>query len=626
VDAILWLNADPTALKSDTAAAIRDFVRDGKRLVVCQNPQTWQKMLDSPLAEMLPVTPTSVEEEPGLQTLRKLAGLPLPGKAAPVGSLWRRSNGETIDPWEDTAKKRFPIVRATPRSGAFVRLWQTGDTSSPYLARCMYGLGTVTWAAQDFGDPTILSQTKLRQMGWSRIWDRTFDWRNDTVTQEMAGLPNDPRQKENYEVVYRDGNSRVDLSTALAAGMEAPSTGAAYVALAIIFFIAYWLLAGPGAYFFLLSKKKAHYSWVAYAASALAATAVTILLVRIILRGPPELYHVSFVRVNTDQEAVINSQFGLYVKNDGLQHIEIKETEPKRASYVLPYPKHPDHFVGGGESSGFTAYLEYEVAMRDRSSGETPAIDVPYRSTIKKLEARWIGRLPSGIEGRVSLSDRGLVGRVRNNTGQDLHKVFLVYQPTADSEDDMAIFVPDTLEGAAWPKGQQLDLADIYSRTTVDVRNWRDPLTRGQSGFRGFLNRGWMAREAWGRDFANRMGDGDYNDADKAALLLSIFDRVKPTAAERRADGPNNRYELLRRGARELDTSGAISSGNLLIFAQSEPGSPLPFPLEVEGRRVLGKGTVYYQFIVPMERNGAATQPSDSEDVPETPSGATAQP
>ncbi|MGE5611990.1 MAG: hypothetical protein ACM359_22275 [Bacillota bacterium] len=624
VDAIVWLNADPTTLKSDTAAAIRDFVRDGKRLVVCQNPQTWQKMLDSPLAEMLPVVPTGVEEEPGLQTLRKLAGLPMPGKPAPAGSIWRTSSGATIDPWEDTAKKQFPIVRATPRGGAFVRLWQAGDTGSPYLARCMYGLGTVTWVAQDFGDPTILSQAKHRHLGWSRIWDKTLDWRNDTVTPDMAGLPNDSRQKENYELVYRDANSRTDLSTALAAGMEAPSTGAAYVALAIIFFIAYWLLAGPGAYFFLLSKKKAHYSWVAFAASALAATVVTVLLVRLILRGPPELYHVTFVRVNADQEAVINSQFGLYVKSDGLQHIELKETEPKRASYVLPYPKHPDHFVG--ESSGFTAYLEYEVAMRDRSSGETPAVDVPYRSTIKKLEARWIGRFPRGIEGRASLNDRGLAGRLRNNTGRDLHKVFMIYQPTADSEDDMTIFIPDTVEGAAWPQGQQLDLAEIYSRTVVDTRSWRDPPARGQAGIRGFLNLGWMARDVWGRDFVNRLGDGNYEDADRAALLLSIYDRIKPPAAERRSEGPNNRYELLRRSARELDASGAISSGNLLIFAQSEPGSPLPFPLEVEGRNVPGKGTVYYQFIVPMERSGAATQPSDSGETPETPSEATAQP
>ncbi|HEX2974278.1 MAG TPA: hypothetical protein VHP11_18230 [Tepidisphaeraceae bacterium] len=245
VDAILWLGGDPTTLKSDTAAAVNDFVRDGGRLVVCQNAQTWQKMLDSPLAEMLPVAPTAVEEETGLVTLRKLGGLPLPNKSAPTTRPGTGATGAAGDPWPDTVGKPFPIARATPRSGSFVRMWQVSDPTSPYLARCMYGLGTVTWVAQDFGDPTILSQASRRHAGWSRIWDKAFDWRNDTVTEEMASLPNDPRQKENYEVVYREANSATDLSRALAPGMEAPSTGAAYVALAVVFF--HRLLAAGGA-------------------------------------------------------------------------------------------------------------------------------------------------------------------------------------------------------------------------------------------------------------------------------------------------------------------------------------------------------------------------------------------
>ncbi|HEX2974279.1 MAG TPA: hypothetical protein VHP11_18235 [Tepidisphaeraceae bacterium] len=306
-----------------------------------------------------------------------------------------------------------------------------------------------------------------------------------------------------------------------------------------------------------------------------------------------------------------------------MQRVELKETEPKRASYVFPYPKHPDHFVS--ESSGFTAYLEYEVPMRDRNSGEATAINVPYRSTLKKLEARWVGRLPASIEGQARLGDNGLAGRLRNSLGVDLHNVFMIYLPSPEMEDDMTIFIPDSETGAAWPKDKILDLADIYTRTVQDLSQWRDTLPPNQAGIRNFLNLGWMAHDVWGRDFANRLGSEEYSNADRAALLLSIYDRLKPRMGERRAEGPNTRYELLRRSARHLDASGAISGGNLLVFAQSDRNSPLPFPLEVEGRRVPGKGTIYYQFIVPMQRSGAATQPWDDE-APEATSEASAQP
>src|SRR5207249_82277 len=65
-------------------------------------------------------------------------------------------------------------------------------------------------------------------------------------------------------------------------------------------------------------------------------------------------------------------------------------------------------------------------------------------------------------------------------------------------------------------------------------------------------------------------------------------------------------------GARQFDASGAISAGQMLIFARAE-GAALPFGLKVEGEAVKGDGVVYYQVIVPLNRTGDSTAPMSAE-------------
>ena len=612
VDAIVWLNADPTELaaKSDTSAAIQEYVKNGGHLVVCQNPLAWQKTLDSPLGDLIPVTPTGVEDEKGLASLRRLAELPDPVRQTDPTT----GKALIIDPWADTVDKSVPIVRATPKPGAFINLYQASDPASPYLARWMVGLGTVAWTAQDFGDPAVLSTTVNRYAGWAKIWDRTFDWRNQTITLDMA---RDPADKKKAETVYREVNAVTDLSKSLTGGMEAPSTGAALVALAVVFFIAYWLAAGPGSYFFLLAKKRSHFSWIAFAASAVAATALTMLIVKLVLRGPPELYHVSFVRVSPDSEALIQSQFGLYIKRDGLQRIELKEADPKRTSFIIPYPGHPEQMP---DTTGFTAYLQYEVPMRDRNSGEAPAINVPYRSTLKKFRAQWTGRFTGNITGSVRVAGGRLAGRLTNNTGLDLYNVYLAYTPSpSQSQDDWLIEIPNPpLGGAAWPKGVVWDLADIFSRLKNLGIEANQP---GAIGSRGMLNKAWMAKDIkgnWADPLRGKTDGTGLTEFTGPAVLISLFDRLEPAKSDSKEKYANDRFELLRRSARHLDASAAVSSGQLLVLAQSNPDSrvpnPLPFPLEVEGKKTAGKGATFYQFIIPLERSGAATQPAEAPD------------
>ena len=42
-------------------------------------------------------------------------------------------------------------------------------------------------------------------------------------------------------------------------------------------------------------------------------------MVKLVLRGPPQLQHVTFVHMAPDHETVAQSQFGLYIPRDGKQ-------------------------------------------------------------------------------------------------------------------------------------------------------------------------------------------------------------------------------------------------------------------------------------------------------------------
>ncbi|HEV8605757.1 MAG TPA: hypothetical protein VGQ99_10345 [Tepidisphaeraceae bacterium] len=610
VDAIVWLGSDPAELRAESLAAIQDYVRDGGKLVVTQG-QNWQKFKESELAPLLPVTLDGVQNEKGAASLRMLAGMPNfdDPEQADINKLkppWRTRKNPTAvwepnDPWFDLQGKEVPVVKATPKKGAFVNLYCESDKSSPYLARWTYGLGSVVWVAQDFGDKQIISnRPTVRQYGWQAIWDRTMDWRNETLISLMDKKPD----------MYTTGTqNKTDLSRTVLAGMELPRRGAALVALAMVLFIGYWLVAGPGSYFFLLSRRRAYYSWVAFAVCALGATALTAAIVKLVLRGPPQLQHVTFVHIGPDRETVAHSQFGLYIPRDGNQHIELTDIAPKRFSYVIPYPVHPDHVVDAAE---FPAYKEYEIPMRDRSSAEAPAIDVPYRSTLKKFSARWVGASTGGIDGKASLVDGRFSGLLTNNTGHDLRFVFLIFTRQPDlpyqNADDEMISLRDPTDGrGSWANGGTIDLADIYGKLAV----FGTEAKSNTVGFRGPLNRIWMAN--WGEEFKSSIGSGDrYYNNDRAALLMTIFDRLWPGKLTPTNERPE-RYELLRRAGRQFDASSAVSAGQLLIFAKAEDAAPLPFPLKVEGEQVKGEGLVYYQVIIPMERGGAATQPMNRD-------------
>src|SRR5258706_7398931 len=171
--------------------------------------------------------------------------------------------------------------------------------------------------------------------------------------------------------------------------------GAVLVGIAVLLFLIYWVAAGPGSYLVLLKKGKALASWFIFAAIAIVAAVLTVGITKLVLRGPAELKHITVVRTAPGEPMRAHSNFGLYVPRDGDQRIEQRGPAPNRASYVTAFNLHPA--LVAGDSAEFPARQSYHVPVKEMHEAGQEAADprviyVPYRSTLKKFQAEWIGK------------------------------------------------------------------------------------------------------------------------------------------------------------------------------------------------------------------------------------------
>ena len=632
VDAVLWLTGKTQDLEaggSRALAGLKQWVARGGQLVVVQPSQSSGSHRISGFEDVLPVHLTGDDgvrmrerEEP--QPLHRLA-------MEPFQSTLR----EGQDPWDRLpARLKFEVAYAKAKPGAVVDAWVewTEDRpepaaktagaraaapeapeappapKTPYIARMAHGLGSVAWVGQDLTSANVASPVLY---GWPHVWDRVFGWRNATIVPP-AFNPEDSTdpQRRRY-----DANGVVDMGKSVLHGMDHEGKAGAYILLAVFFFVGYWVVAGPGSYVFLAGKGRRQLSWPMFAVAAIAATALTVGVVRLVLRGDPEVKHFSVVRMTPGQPAVVDSRIGLYIPRDGNQEVKLLNVAPDSISQVHALALHPQ-FVPEGD--GYLDTGKYTIPVRDDNAEGTVVAEFPYRSTLKKIQAEWVGPLSNGVSAQgdgirvvtprpvqdvtgKTVGSTYVVGTLLNNTGADLQNVLVGFR--YDPRQDWLLFVP------RWGKGATLDLAHEFASATL----LPDPAFR-QADFskpqKGFLGSQWG--RFWHKNFnTGATGVAEMSD-DKLAFrsflgLMSVFDRIPPQPNE---VNNFNRVELLRRGGRDLNLSQSLAAGQLVMMAEA-PDTPLPFPMEVEGEQVTGEGTTYYQFVLPVDRSQG---PKDIDD------------
>jgi len=609
VDAIVWMDADANFLTSGTHTpsleALMQWIRQGGNLVVCQPAESIKL---KPFEQILPVggqingqwTIPTVDRK-DLSDLNQLAH---PTENAATAA-WPADLGA------------FKVARVPVLPGAKVDEWMQWDDGgkksfTPWLARRGIGLGAVTWVAQDLGNAAL---TKRAKTGWRYVWDRVFDW------NDPRNVPEDYKPIDGTDDQWLATDRALDLGAELSRhGMDLPSTAAALLALAAFFFVVYWLIAGPGIYLVLAARKQAHLSWFIFGLTAVAATGLTALLVKAVVRGPPKLQHLSFARYAAGESTgVIDSRFGLYIRQDGIKTVTLQDTAPHEVSYLTPFSIHPQYAPSGNE---LPAFLEYQIPVPDASDTGEVTVAIPYRSTLKKLQAHWVGEMKSTIDvspdtPQIKLdANDNIVGTLVNHTGYDLWHVFLAFKkPNFDNMRDASSQDVDTIVYVEqWAKEDSLKLDDLITKKTYMSLDSPDKshLPMGSDTVYGEMGHVTDVYDYWSR-FWRGKGDELESDLDYALPMLVFFDRVPPWAQDK--EQHSNRYELRRYGARLLNLSPALSAGNMVICARAMVNKdttqvPLPVPLTVSDSPITGQGTTFYEFVLPVDRSAVSGEPT----------------
>jgi hypothetical protein len=604
VDAVMWCDADPAQLSPDQRKALEEYVRRGGKLIVLQTtqPTVWE-MVKKGFDEWLPVDVQGIAKVEDLTPLKRITA----DRAELAIAVKSR-----LPEWKDVDKGPYEIAIGKPKPHTVVVETEEKDGAGrPWLVRGALGMGTVTWVAQDLGDLKLTGRlnvdaaTKLlkdESWKWTYVWDRVFDWGN--ASQPIwANDQNNGGLTPPYYRRYADAGATYHLTRSFLGGMEFPGTGAAYLGLAILFFIIYWIVAGPGSYLYLAGKKRPGMSWFAFALAALIATGATVIIVKLVLRGSAQIHHVSFVRQTPGEPTVVHTQFGLYIPRDGGQRVELQKTAADAVSYVTAYPSLTVSDEGAPP-------MEYEVPVFDAR-----AVTFPYRSTLKKLQARWVGDVPQGVEGGARISktnDTTLEGKLTNKTGRKLRHVYVVFHPRFFNTQENTAQPDQVLYLPAWDAGVTLDLATEFAtrRRLIGGATPEGGPIRGDLGRPGALIGG-MWDDFW---YSRMSDDSNFEDRPRVAptvpqnfAVLSLYDHVP---ASGHIDQGRERFEMHRSALHDLDISSAIGAGQLVILAESEPAGPLPVPISVEGDLVTGEGTTYYQFILPLDRSALVDLPT----------------
>lgn len=641
-DILVWADADPSELTMDRQDALRNWIIGGGHLVIVLNQDADDWSLEdpdgSPLRGLVPSRPPTKVEDVSfaslMSTLTKSEGEPKSrDEIKPTQLLVFDRIGDEVD---ELDAGWIPLIAT--------------DSGDVIVVQRPAGHGRLTLIGLDMATDARYAAISLEN-GLSigipqadAFWNRVLGRRGTTVSRgEVQALETQPRTQNGRQVgEQRRINARLhqarlsDGSTASGFIVMSEEAGAGLL-LALVLFAIYWVVAGPGGYALLRARGQVRHAWVAYVLAAAVFTGLAWGGVTSLRKREIDVRHLTVLDWVADdgngpggvpQLARARSWMSLYLPDYGSSRVGLGDpgTSDGHAMIRSWTPE------ARALPPAFPNADRYAVDSRDLAA----PIAMPARATVTQLKADWVGPLDEAFAGmlqessadpvRVELNESGFGGRERLR-GQVVNQlpvalrnvhVFWVHNDRPlrtryarpggqDLEGPLPLLgrmslAPRNTEvwsirgtvapGAAFqigrpsagPTGQPNSVVRTALRDTVDDR-WMATFKRSGTDLLA-SNEPTVPRGARGIETSLHM--------------LSIFQMLEPPIwLEDGSRRPASTARIDRRWGRELDLSAWFTRPCVIVTGFLD-ASELPYPLEVDGRRVAGEGTVMVRWIRPL--------------------------
>jgi len=367
LDFLVWGSStlrehDPSTLSPERARALRHWVEQGGHLIVVMPPSDdpWYSGTH-PLRNILPDIERpqrrdGVDYNAIRQLLTESADIELPTN----GTL------TTFTPASDAQSgTSIPVLKT-----------RVGETIA---IRRIVGSGMVTVVGINLG------QGELRRLGLPEpesFWHRILGMRGDVK-----------RPAEMNDQLLSDVRSRTVLEFDTNISGEIAKTGRAIqgVFFGLIVFIIYWIIAGPGGFALLKSRKKSQHAWVGFVVMIAVFTALSWMGASMLRPKKVNITHLTlFEQVYGQPTSRARSWMSVMLPSYGQSEVSLRDPDDdvvmstgRMASLITPWQPSTSSasFV-----SGFPDNTGYRIESRSPES-----IRVPTRATVKDFRADWGG-------------------------------------------------------------------------------------------------------------------------------------------------------------------------------------------------------------------------------------------
>lgn len=575
---------DPTALPDAQAQAIREWVQRGGHLIVVvpQVGQTWTSSTNR-LLDLVPKADFQRQEGVDLNQYELI----LRGRREPDSTKPPLPGGQTVHTFKTNADAKL---------GDAMPIFN-GPAGETLVTRRLVGSGAVTFIGINIASETI---RQLQGIEADVFWNRVLGRRGELISgREM----NERNNRNSNRIPYRQA---AQVDTGIAAAITKTGQAAKGVLLAIVVFVAYWLLAGPIAFKTLKMRNRSQHAWVVFVVVAGVFAGIAWGGATLLRPTKTDAQHFTVIdEVYGQPFQHAHSWMSIFLPKFGDVPVGIAQEEGDLAKNTMT--SWEAFTYNPGEAEKFPDARGYPV-----DSKKPDLLPVPSRSTVKSVELDWMGaqrwkmplpdpdapiRLRTNLPGSAARS-WDLQGRLTHELPGTLKDVtvILVREQTSLTTSSKSALQAVTFAAVVptWAPKTILDLGTVFptgsGTSSLDqklsqlaIRNNEDELSSGRR-----------------RNRPASTGDGDAI-ADDQLLALSFYSSLGIRISDTYGYAP----VYFRTSTRRLDMSRwmtqpcVIVMGYLEDAGQDDP-SPCPIPVTVDGRVIPTGGRTLVRWVYPL--------------------------